>query len=124
MASEGTRDFFRVIASYFLPPLGVFLQVGLGVHFWINLVLFLMGGFPGIVHAIWVVASIDEDGGEAPQAMPTFIALCLGFVLPPVAVYLRKGVLTALLNFVLWCFGLFPGMIHAAWVICQANTDD
>jgi uncharacterized membrane protein YqaE (UPF0057 family) len=39
-----------------LPPLGVFLQVGIGKHFWINILLTLLGYIPGIVHAVWVIA--------------------------------------------------------------------
>ncbi|MFA5517197.1 MAG: YqaE/Pmp3 family membrane protein [Desulfuromonadales bacterium] len=49
-------DVLRIIAAIVLPPLGVFLQVGLGKHFWINVVLTLLGYIPGIVHAIWVIA--------------------------------------------------------------------
>ena len=49
-------DPVRIIAAIFLPPLGVFLQVGLGKHFWINIVLTLLGYIPGIVHAVWVIA--------------------------------------------------------------------
>jgi uncharacterized membrane protein YqaE (UPF0057 family) len=32
-------DVVRIIAAIFLPPLGVFLQVGFGKDFWINLLL-------------------------------------------------------------------------------------
>jgi uncharacterized membrane protein YqaE (UPF0057 family) len=49
-------DVIRVILSILLPPLGVFLQVGLGLQFWINVVLTLLGYIPGIIHAIWVIA--------------------------------------------------------------------
>ncbi|MBO0350781.1 YqaE/Pmp3 family membrane protein [Phormidium pseudopriestleyi FRX01] len=49
-------DPIRLICAIFLPPLGVFLQVGLGRDFWINLVLTLLGYFPGIIHAVWVIA--------------------------------------------------------------------
>lgn len=49
-------DIIRVILSIILPPLGVFLQVGIGLHFWINIVLTLLGYIPGIVHAIWIIA--------------------------------------------------------------------
>ena len=49
-------DLIRVICSILLPPLGVFLQVGIGMHFWINILLTLMGYIPGIVHAIWIIA--------------------------------------------------------------------
>jgi uncharacterized membrane protein YqaE (UPF0057 family) len=44
------------VAAILLPPLGVFLQVGLTKHFWINIVLTLLGYIPGIVHAVWVIA--------------------------------------------------------------------
>lgn len=49
-------DVIRVIAAILLPPLGVFLQVGLGMHFWINIVLTLLGYIPGIIHAVWIIA--------------------------------------------------------------------
>lgn len=49
-------DLIRVLLSILLPPLGVFLQVGLGLQFWINIVLTLLGYIPGIVHAIWIIA--------------------------------------------------------------------
>jgi len=49
-----------ILAAIFLPPLGVFLTVGLGGAFWINLLLTLFGFVPGIVHAIWVIAKHDK----------------------------------------------------------------
>ncbi len=49
-------DAVRIIAAILLPPLGVFLQVGFGVDFWINIVLTLFGYIPGIVHAVWIIA--------------------------------------------------------------------
>ncbi len=51
-----TLDLIRIIAAIILPPLGVFLQVGLGKHFWLNILLTLLGYIPGIVHAIWIIA--------------------------------------------------------------------
>jgi uncharacterized membrane protein YqaE (UPF0057 family) len=30
--------------------------VGFGKHFWINIILTLLGYIPGIVHAVWVIA--------------------------------------------------------------------
>lgn len=48
-------DIIRILAAIFLPPLGVFLQEGLGKHFWINILLTLLGYIPGIVHALWVI---------------------------------------------------------------------
>ena len=49
-------DVIRIILSILLPPLGVFLQVGIGMHFWLNIVLTLLGYVPGLVHAIWIIA--------------------------------------------------------------------
>ncbi|KPQ12886.1 MAG: hypothetical protein HLUCCA09_00570 [Rhodobacteraceae bacterium HLUCCA09] len=49
-------DVLRIILSILLPPLGVFLQVGLGFHFWLNILLTLLGYIPGIVHAVWIIA--------------------------------------------------------------------
>jgi uncharacterized membrane protein YqaE (UPF0057 family) len=51
-------DIIRIIAAIFLPPLGVFLQVGLGKDFWINVLLTLLGYIPGIIHAIWIIAKV------------------------------------------------------------------
>lgn len=49
-------DFLRILLAILLPPLGVFFQVGIGLHFWLNIVLTLLGYIPGIVHAVWVIA--------------------------------------------------------------------
>ncbi|MBD2299502.1 YqaE/Pmp3 family membrane protein [Nostoc sp. FACHB-87] len=49
-------DLIRLVAAVFLPPLGVFLQVGLGKDFWINILLTFLGYIPGIVHAVWIIA--------------------------------------------------------------------
>lgn len=49
-------DLLRIILSILLPPLGVFLQVGIGPQFWINILLTLLGYIPGIVHAVWIIA--------------------------------------------------------------------
>lgn len=48
-------DLLRLICAIFLPPLGVFLQVGLKPQFWLNVVLTLLGYIPGIIHAVWII---------------------------------------------------------------------
>ncbi|MEM6485436.1 MAG: YqaE/Pmp3 family membrane protein [Pseudomonadota bacterium] len=53
-------DFIRILLSVLLPPLGVFLQVGLGPQFWLNILLTLLGYIPGIVHAVWIIARRSE----------------------------------------------------------------
>ncbi len=49
-------DILRIILAVILPPLGVFLQVGIGPQFWLNVLLTLLGYIPGIVHAVWIIA--------------------------------------------------------------------
>ena len=48
-------DIIRLIAAILLPPVGVFLQVGLSAQFWINVLLTLLGYIPGIIHAVWII---------------------------------------------------------------------
>jgi uncharacterized membrane protein YqaE (UPF0057 family) len=49
-------DLIRIIVAIILPPLGVFLEVGLGRQFWLNILLTLLGYIPGIVHAVYIIA--------------------------------------------------------------------
>jgi uncharacterized membrane protein YqaE (UPF0057 family) len=59
-------DIIRTIFSIILPPVGVFLQVGVGKHFWINIVLTILGYLPGIIHAIWVIWTFPRVPRTAP----------------------------------------------------------
>ena len=47
----------KIILAIFLPPVAAFLQVGISMHFWLNILLTLLGGLPGMIHAIWLVAT-------------------------------------------------------------------
>ena len=49
-------DLLRIIAAVVLPPLGTFLEVGLSKHFWLNILLTILGYIPGIVHAVYIIA--------------------------------------------------------------------
>lgn len=49
-------DIIKLIFAILLPPLGVFLEVGIKPQFWINILLTLLGYVPGIVHAVWIIA--------------------------------------------------------------------
>jgi uncharacterized membrane protein YqaE (UPF0057 family) len=48
-------DIVRILLAILLPPLGVFLQVGFGLQFWVNILLTLLGYIPGIIHAIYII---------------------------------------------------------------------
>ena len=45
----------KILLAIFLPPVAAALQVGISTHFWINLILTLLGGVPGMIHALWLV---------------------------------------------------------------------
>ena len=57
-------DFLRILVAILLPPLGVFLQERLGKHFWINVVLTLLGYIPGIIHAVYVIVKYEPSRGR------------------------------------------------------------
>lgn len=50
-------DIIRIIFAILLPPLGVFLQVGLGGAFWLNILLTILGYIPGIIHAVYIIVT-------------------------------------------------------------------
>ncbi len=45
----------KIILAIILPPVAAFLQVNLTLHFWVNIILTILGFFPGIIHALWLV---------------------------------------------------------------------
>lgn len=48
-------DPIKILFAIILPPLGVFLEVGFKGHFWLNILLTLLGFIPGIIHALYVI---------------------------------------------------------------------
>ncbi len=46
----------QVIVCFFIPPLAVYMKKGtIDNTFWINVVLTILGGVPGLLHALYVV---------------------------------------------------------------------
>jgi len=50
-------NILNLILSIILPPIGAFLQVGATKHFFINIVLTLLGFVPGVLHALWLLVT-------------------------------------------------------------------
>ena len=50
----------RLLLTILLPPLGVFLTVGIGGHFWLNILLTILGYIQGIVHGVWIIAKRSD----------------------------------------------------------------
>ena len=48
-------DVLRILLAILFPPVGVFLQVGIGPQFWLNCLLTLLGYVPGVIHAIYII---------------------------------------------------------------------
>jgi uncharacterized membrane protein YqaE (UPF0057 family) len=61
-------DPLKVVLAVVFPPLGVFCEVGLTGHFWLNLVLTLLGYVPGVIHALYVMLSPDPQHGPFPPS--------------------------------------------------------
>lgn len=45
----------RVLLAIFLPPVAVLVTVGFGLQFLLNILLTLMLGVPGMIHAVWII---------------------------------------------------------------------
>tara|TARA_R110000764_G_scaffold4085_1_gene16888 strand:- start:5305 stop:5478 length:174 start_codon:yes stop_codon:yes gene_type:complete len=54
--STEKNDIIRILFAILLPPIGVAMQVGITKQFWINVLLTLLGYFPGIIHAVYIIA--------------------------------------------------------------------
>jgi uncharacterized membrane protein YqaE (UPF0057 family) len=54
----------RYVLAIFLPPLGIFITVGISTTLFINILLTFLGWVPGMIHAIWVIAKHDEQMGQ------------------------------------------------------------
>lgn len=50
------NDIIKIIFSILLPPIGVAMEVGITKHFWINVILTILGYVPGIIHAVYIIA--------------------------------------------------------------------
>lgn len=51
----------KIIAAIVLPPLGVFLTMGVSQALLINVLLTLLGWLPGVIHALWILSKEAEQ---------------------------------------------------------------
>ena len=61
----------RIILAIFLPPVAALLTVGLGLHFWLNLILTLCFFVPGMIHALWLVVRRAGNSGGPGLSLPS-----------------------------------------------------
>lgn len=56
MKDLDARGLLIFLTTVFIPPLGVALKTGFGLHFWVNLALTLFGFYiAGLVHGVYIV---------------------------------------------------------------------
>lgn len=55
MEWSALMNVIRIILAILIPPVAAFLTVGLGLHFWLNILLSIFFWVPGIIHALWLV---------------------------------------------------------------------
>jgi uncharacterized membrane protein YqaE (UPF0057 family) len=53
-------NLLRIVLAIVLPPLGIFMTVGVGPTLLINILLTLLGWLPGSIHALWVIVKHEE----------------------------------------------------------------
>lgn len=53
----------RIILALLIPPVAAFLTVGIGLHFWLNILLSIFFWVPGMIHALWLVVKNAGDQG-------------------------------------------------------------
>ena len=50
-------DLLKIVFAFVFPPLAVFMEVGFGKQFWLNVLLTLLGFVPGLLHAVYIVTT-------------------------------------------------------------------
>lgn len=58
-------DLVRILLAFFLPPVSVFMEVGLKAPFWINILLTLFGYLPGVIHAVYVIVKKNHKSVQS-----------------------------------------------------------
>ena len=51
----------QILTAILLPPLGVYLTIGISPALIINILLTLLGWIPGIIHALWIISKQSEQ---------------------------------------------------------------
>jgi len=58
MQDSTAKLVLKIIVALILPPAAAYWQVGVSLHFWVNLVLCFLGWFAAIVHALWLILRV------------------------------------------------------------------
>ncbi|KAH9822509.1 hypothetical protein DFH28DRAFT_455921 [Melampsora americana] len=66
---SSNTDVILYILAIFVPPASVFYKRQCGPDFWINILLFILGWIPGVLHAWWIISKY-ETPEHAYEAAP------------------------------------------------------
>ncbi|WVW86085.1 hypothetical protein I302_108124 [Kwoniella bestiolae CBS 10118] len=56
-------DVLLYFLAIFLPPVPVFIKSGCGADTLINILLWILGWIPGVIHAWWVISRHERPAG-------------------------------------------------------------
>lgn len=57
-----TSDLLLAMLAFFIPPFSVFVKRGFNLDLLINIILTMLGAFPGILHAWYLILKYPDDG--------------------------------------------------------------
>jgi len=110
----GCGEFFLCLLAVFLSPVAVLIKKGCGCEFLVNIILFVLGIVPGIIHAWFCILKAKHFR----RLLYTFLAV----IMPPLVAFLKHGCKCAFwVNILLTILGWVPGIIHAwlcTWGCC------
>lgn len=67
---DSPSDFCLFLLALFIPPFAVFLKCGFRSHFWLNIILWLCGALPAVLHAGFVCFSLHRDRRSSQSERP------------------------------------------------------
>ncbi|WWD03541.1 hypothetical protein V865_001594 [Kwoniella europaea PYCC6329] len=60
---SSTGDVFLYFLAIFLPPVAVFFKRGCSADVLINILLWILGWIPGVIHAWWIISRYGRPAG-------------------------------------------------------------
>ncbi|WRT70301.1 uncharacterized protein IL334_007299 [Kwoniella shivajii] len=60
---SSTGDVLLYFLAIFVPPVSVFMKRGCGSDVLINVLLWILGWIPGVLHAWWIISKYERPAG-------------------------------------------------------------
>ncbi len=54
LATQTNQNAFKIMLVFLVPPWAVYLDTGASKPFWLNILLTLLGVYPGVLHGVFV----------------------------------------------------------------------